>query len=52
MSKLNIKPLFDLVLIKPLEGETKTPGGILTSGNRQRKTAKSISHGRRPRTFR
>ena len=24
-----IKPLFDNVLIKPLEGETKTPSGIL-----------------------
>lgn len=29
MTKLNIQPLFDLVLIKPLEGETKTSGGIL-----------------------
>jgi len=29
MAKLNIKPLFDLVLIKPLEEETKTPSGIL-----------------------
>ena len=25
----SIKPLFDYVLIKPLEEETKTPGGIL-----------------------
>lgn len=25
----SIKPLFDNVLIKPLEGETKTPGGIV-----------------------
>jgi len=25
----NIKPLFDYVLIKPLEGETKTPSGIV-----------------------
>jgi len=25
----SIKPLFDNVLIKPLEEETKTPGGIL-----------------------
>lgn len=25
----SIKPLFDNVLIKPLEGETKTAGGIL-----------------------
>jgi len=27
--KLNIKPLFDNVLIKPLEAETKTASGIL-----------------------
>lgn len=25
----NIKPLFDYVLIRPLEGETKTPSGIV-----------------------
>lgn len=25
----SIKPLFDYVLVKPLEEETKTPGGIL-----------------------
>ncbi len=25
----SIKPLFDYVLIKPLEGETKTPSGIV-----------------------
>ncbi len=29
MTKLKIKPLFDLVLIKPLEEETKTPSGIV-----------------------
>lgn len=28
-SKLNIKPLFDYVLVKPLEEEAKTPSGIL-----------------------
>lgn len=28
-SKTNIKPLFDYVLVKPLEEETKTPSGIL-----------------------
>ncbi len=28
-SNINIKPLFDYVLIKPLEGETKTPSGIV-----------------------
>ena len=27
--KMNIKPLFDNVLIKPLEAETKTASGIL-----------------------
>ncbi|MFH1827294.1 MAG: co-chaperone GroES [bacterium] len=29
MSKSNIKPLFDYVLIKPLEGEKKTVSGII-----------------------
>lgn len=29
MKKNDIKPLFDYVLIKPLEEETKTPGGIV-----------------------
>lgn len=29
VQKNNIKPLFDYVLIKPLEGEDKTPSGIL-----------------------
>ena len=29
MVKFNIQPLFDLVLIKPLEEETKTASGIL-----------------------
>ena len=29
MAKFKIQPLFDLVLIKPLEEETKTPSGIL-----------------------
>ncbi len=28
-SKTNIRPLFDYVLVKPLEEETKTPSGIL-----------------------
>jgi chaperonin GroES len=26
---MKIKPLFDYVLVKPLEGETKTPSGIV-----------------------
>lgn len=29
MTKPKIKPLFDLVLIKPLEEEAKTPSGIV-----------------------
>lgn len=29
VKKINIKPLFDNVLIKPLEAETKTAGGII-----------------------
>ena len=29
VKKVNIKPLFDNVLIKPLEAETKTASGIL-----------------------
>lgn len=28
-TKINIKPLFDNVLVKPLEAETKTASGIL-----------------------
>ncbi|MFH0979552.1 MAG: co-chaperone GroES [Candidatus Roizmanbacteria bacterium] len=27
--KQSIKPLFDYVLVKPLEGETRTPSGIV-----------------------
>lgn len=29
MANPKIRPLFDFVLIKPLEGASKTPGGIL-----------------------
>ncbi|MBI4089383.1 MAG: co-chaperone GroES [Candidatus Levybacteria bacterium] len=29
IKKLNIKPLFDNVLVKPLEAETKTASGII-----------------------
>jgi chaperonin GroES len=29
MIKINIKPLFDNILIKPLEAETKTQSGII-----------------------
>lgn len=28
-TSLNIKPLFDYVLVRPLEGETRTPSGIV-----------------------
>ncbi|MCX7955968.1 MAG: co-chaperone GroES [Patescibacteria group bacterium] len=28
-NNVNIKPLFDYVLVKPLEAETKTPSGIV-----------------------
>lgn len=28
-SKLNIKPLFDNILIRPVDAEEKTPGGII-----------------------
>lgn len=28
-NKINIKPLFDYVLVKPLEAETTTPSGIV-----------------------
>jgi co-chaperonin GroES (HSP10) len=29
MAKINIKPLFDNVLVKPLEAEEKLPSGII-----------------------
>lgn len=37
VTKLNIKPLFDYVLIKPLEAEGKTAGGIYLPENAKEK---------------
>ena len=37
MTKSKISPLFDYVLIAPLEEETKTPGGILLPENAKEK---------------
>ena len=39
MSKLNIKPLADRVLVEPLEAETKTASGIIIPD-----TAKAVSY--------
>ena len=36
-TKTNIKPLFDNVLVKPLEAETKTSGGIYLPENAKEK---------------
>ncbi|MCL5095628.1 MAG: co-chaperone GroES [Patescibacteria group bacterium] len=40
MFKPKIQPLFDLVLIKPLEGEEKTPGGIVLPESAKEKPQK------------
>lgn len=40
MAKLKIQPLFDLVLIKPLEEEEKTPGGIVLPESAKEKPQK------------
>ncbi|MCX2679975.1 co-chaperone GroES [Galbibacter sp. EGI 63066] len=40
MSKLNIKPLADRVLIEPLEAETKTASGIIIPDNAKEKPQK------------
>ena len=40
MSKLNIKPLADRVLVKPLEAETKTASGIIIPDTAQEKPQK------------
>jgi len=34
----NIKPLFDYVLIKPIEGESKTPSGIILPDSVEKKS--------------
>ena len=40
MSKLNIKPLADRVLVKPLEAETKTASGIIIPDSAKEKPQK------------
>lgn len=40
MAKTNLSPLFDYVLIEPLEGEDKTPGGILLPDSAKEKPQK------------
>ena len=36
---MTIKPLFDRVLVKPIEAETTSPGGIILSGSAKEKPA-------------
>lgn len=40
MVKINISPLFDNVLIEPLEGEEKTPSGIVLPDSAKEKPQK------------
>jgi chaperonin GroES len=40
MTKINIKPLADRVLIEPMEAETKTAGGIYIPDSAQEKPQK------------
>tara|TARA_B100000925_G_C21627160_1_gene311398 strand:- start:127 stop:402 length:276 start_codon:yes stop_codon:yes gene_type:complete len=40
--KVNIKPLADRVLVKPLEAETKTASGIIIPDNAKEKPQKAI----------
>ena len=42
MSKLNIKPLADRVLVEPLEAETKTASGIIITDTAKEKPQKGI----------
>ena len=42
MSKLNIKPLADRVLITPLEAETKTASGIIIPDTAKEKPQKGV----------
>ena len=42
MSKLNIKPLADRVLVEPLEAETKTASGIIIPDTAKEKPQKGI----------
>ena len=49
MSKLNIKPLADRVLVEPLEAETKTASGIIIPDTAKEKPQKgnivAVGHG-------
>ena len=51
MSKLNIKPLADRVLVEPLEAETKTASGIIIPDTAKEKPQKGniVSVGPRPK---
>jgi len=40
MAKTNLSPLFDYVLIEPLEGEEKTSGGIILPDSAKEKPQK------------
>jgi chaperonin GroES len=42
MSRLNIKPLADRVLVEPLEAETKTASGIIIPDTAKEKPQKGI----------
>ena len=42
MSKVNIKPLADRVLVEPLEAETKTASGIIIPDTAKEKPQKGI----------
>ena len=42
ITKLNIRPLFDNVLIKPLEAETKTASGIILPDSAKEKPQMGI----------
>lgn len=42
MSKINIKPLADRVIVQPAEAETKTASGIIIPDNAQEKPQKGI----------
>ena len=39
---MNIKPLFDKILVKPIEAETVSAGGIILSGAAKEKPAYAI----------
>ena len=39
---MNIRPLFDKILVKPIEAETTSPGGIILSGSAKEKPAYAI----------